>query len=39
MTKPSRTTNTMEVSFAVLRKVEINDNVDRLNINASCEEV
>lgn len=39
MTVPSRTTNTMEISFRVLRKIEIDNHVDSLNIDTTREKV
>lgn len=37
--KTTRTTNAMEVSFAVLGEVEINNNIHGLNIDTSGEKV
>ena len=39
MSKSTRTTNTMEVSFAILREIKVDDNVYCLNINATSKKV
>ena len=39
MTKPSRTTNAVEVSLRVLREIEIDDNIYRLYIYASSKKI
>lgn len=37
--KHTWSSNTMEVSFSVLREVEVDDNVDSLYVNTSGEEI
>lgn len=39
MTETPRTTNSVKVGLGVLRKVKVDDNIDRLNVNATREEV
>ena len=39
MPKSARTTDTMEVCFGVLRKVEVDDDIDCLDIDTTGEEV
>lgn len=39
VTESSGTTDTMEIGFAVLGEVEVNDNVDGLDIDTSSEEI
>lgn len=39
MPKATRTANTMEVGLAVLGEIKVDNDVDRLDIDASCEEV
>jgi hypothetical protein len=39
MSKSSRATNSMEVGFAVLGKIKVNDDIHRLNVNTSSKEI
>ena len=39
MSKPSRTTDPVEVRFTVLGEIEVDHNVDRLNVNTPSEEI
>jgi len=39
MSKSSRTTDTMEISFRVLRKVKVDHNVDGLDINTTSKQI
>lgn len=39
MSKTSRSTNAVEVGLRILRKIEINDYVDSLNVNAASKEI
>lgn len=39
MTKTSRTSDSVQVRFAIFWEVEVDDNIDRLNVDTSCEEI
>lgn len=39
MTKATRSTNTMQIGFGVLREVKVDDDVDGLDINTSGEKI
>jgi len=39
MPKASGSTNTMKIGFGILGEIEVDDNVDGLNINTTCQEI
>lgn len=39
MTKPARTTDTMKICLSILREIEIDDNVYRLDINTTSQQI
>lgn len=39
MTESTRTTDTMQIRLGILRKVEVDDDVDSLNINTTGQEI
>jgi len=39
MSEPTGTTNTVEIRFGVLGEIEVDDNIDRLNIDTTSKEV
>ena len=39
MSKSSRPTDAMEIGFSILGEIKVDDNVDGLNINTTCQKI